>query len=260
MSTRNRISAGLLASVLFASLAIADGIVNTGGSGGGTPGGSSGQVQTNNGSGGFGGLTNAQLTALINPATALLSGALPAWPNNTTTFLRGDGTYAVPPGTVAISGTPTTNQLSVWTNGTTVKGITPAVLQSTTLNPAGTTSTIGVHAGMGGTCALTPTYSSRVTASFGGYILNNTAGDGAEVQIRYGTGTAPVNGAALTGTAIGPFSETLGLGANILVPFTTKAIITGLTAGTAYWFDLAEFAVTGGTMTANGIQCSLAEM
>lgn len=37
--------------------------------------------------------TNTQLTALINPATTTLSGALPAWPNNTTTFFRGDGTY-----------------------------------------------------------------------------------------------------------------------------------------------------------------------
>jgi hypothetical protein len=38
--------------------------------------------------------TNTQLTALINAATTSLSGALPAWPNNTTTFFRGDGTYA----------------------------------------------------------------------------------------------------------------------------------------------------------------------
>lgn len=38
--------------------------------------------------------TNTQLTALVNPATASLSGALPAWPNNTTTFFRGDGSYA----------------------------------------------------------------------------------------------------------------------------------------------------------------------
>jgi hypothetical protein len=69
-------------------------IPNGGGGGsGGTPGGTSGQVQYNN-SGAFGGLTNAQLTALINTATASLSGALPAWPNNTTTFFRGDGTYA----------------------------------------------------------------------------------------------------------------------------------------------------------------------
>lgn len=39
-------------------------------------------------------LTNTQLTALINLATASLPGALPAWPNNTATYFRGDGTYA----------------------------------------------------------------------------------------------------------------------------------------------------------------------
>lgn len=38
--------------------------------------------------------TAAQMTAFINLATASLSGALPAWPNNTTTYFRGDGTYA----------------------------------------------------------------------------------------------------------------------------------------------------------------------
>jgi hypothetical protein len=64
-----------------------------------SPGGSNGQVQYNN-AGNFGGLTNTQLTALINTATASLSGAVPAWPSNTTTFFRGDGTYAA----VAFSG------------------------------------------------------------------------------------------------------------------------------------------------------------
>jgi hypothetical protein len=39
-------------------------------------------------------LSQTQLTSLINPATASLPGALPAWPNNTTSFFRGDGSYA----------------------------------------------------------------------------------------------------------------------------------------------------------------------
>lgn len=39
-------------------------------------------------------LTQTQLTALVNTATASLPGAVPAWPNNTTTYFRGDGTYA----------------------------------------------------------------------------------------------------------------------------------------------------------------------
>lgn len=60
------------------------------------PGGSNLQVQYNN-AGAFGGYTNTQLTALINAATNSLSGALPAWPGNTTTFFRGDGSYAALP-------------------------------------------------------------------------------------------------------------------------------------------------------------------
>ncbi len=60
------------------------------------PGGSSGQVQINQ-SGVFGGITNTALTALINTATASLPGSIPAWPNNTTTFFRGDGTYSTLP-------------------------------------------------------------------------------------------------------------------------------------------------------------------
>jgi len=51
--------------------------------------------------------TNVQLTALIGLATTALSGALPAWPNTTNTFFRGDGTYAQPSFS-NLSGTPTT--------------------------------------------------------------------------------------------------------------------------------------------------------
>jgi hypothetical protein len=38
-------------------------------------------------------LTQTQLTSLINPATAALPGALPAWPNDATKFFGGDGNY-----------------------------------------------------------------------------------------------------------------------------------------------------------------------
>jgi hypothetical protein len=62
-------------------------------SGGGTPGGSSGDVQYKNG-GAFGGLSDAQLTARIAIAAAIASGGIPLIPNNTTTFLRGDNSFA----------------------------------------------------------------------------------------------------------------------------------------------------------------------
>jgi hypothetical protein len=54
--------------------------------------GTSGRVLFDN-SGVLAEYSASQLTSQINLATALLSGALPAWPNNTSTFFRGDGTY-----------------------------------------------------------------------------------------------------------------------------------------------------------------------
>lgn len=66
--------------------------------------------------------TNAQVTALINLATTSLSGALPAWPNTTTTFFRGDGTYATLNCAALTNGSPscstdTTNATNI-TSGT----------------------------------------------------------------------------------------------------------------------------------------------
>lgn len=67
------------------------------GGGGGSPGGSNGQVQYNNAST-FGGLTNVQLTALIQQFSSSLPGVVPASGGGTANFLRADGSFAVPPG------------------------------------------------------------------------------------------------------------------------------------------------------------------
>lgn len=60
----------------------------------------------------------AALTALINLSTASLSGAESAWPNNTTTFRRGDGTWATLncaalSGVAASCGTDATNASNI---------------------------------------------------------------------------------------------------------------------------------------------------
>lgn len=65
-------------------------------SGGTVPGGAPGQVQFNS-FGTFGGLSNVQLTALIQLFTPSLSGVVPASGGGTSDFLRADGTWAVPP-------------------------------------------------------------------------------------------------------------------------------------------------------------------
>jgi len=166
------------------------------GGGGGTPGGSSGQVQYNN-SGAFGGLTNTQLTADINVATASLSGALPAWPNNTTTYFRGDGTYVTHNcAALTDSGTGCSATISLYAllSGATFTG--PLVVSSTSFGLSGNISASGIfgtngiryknvaatlndttssgtiatnYADLWGGSTLTATGSTTITNNFGSY-------------------------------------------------------------------------------------------
>ena len=77
----------------------------------------------------------------LPPCTSTVGGAVPTPPNNTTTFLRGDCTFASVTGggggNVSNTGTPTSGQLAGWTNATTIQGITVG----SGLSLAGTTLT-----------------------------------------------------------------------------------------------------------------------
>lgn len=111
--------------------------------------------------------------------------------------------------------------------------------QSTPADPTGTASATDVMMGLAG--SITPT-TTKIMIVVSGTLSNNaTAVRTGTAQIRHGTGTAPTNGAAATGTADGAkISVALStVAANQNVPFSLQAIVTGLTAGTAYWIDLA---------------------
>ncbi len=233
------------------------------------PGGSSGNVQTNNGSGGFSGVTNTQLTALLNLATTSLQGALPAWPNNTTTFFRGDGTYAALPAYPA-GANPTGTAGPNAVNGSAAtfmrSDAAPAIqagatLQGAPTNPTGTTSTGSFKmAGLGGTCHITPTYGTKLLVSIVGS-LSNSAGNGVEAVMAFGTGTAPNNGDAATGTTIGPTTAfTVEPATGGFFPFSLTAIITGRTVGVAVWLDLQQIANTGGTTSIVNLGCTAIEV
>lgn len=137
-----------------------------------------------------------------------------------------------------------------------------AAHQSTPANPTGTTNTTGVMAGLAG--SITPTQTGRVLAIISGNMSNSTAaaGDGCKTQIRFGTGAAPANGAALTGTAVGNIVSMLleRATASDPFPFSVQAIVTGLTIGTTYWFDLSEAAVAAGTGILTNLSVSLIEL
>lgn len=126
-----------------------------------------------------------------------------------------------------------------------------ANLQVTPSNPTGTTSSVGVMMGLGLTPAvITPSKSGNVLIVASGTAANSSGGtDTTSMQIRYGTGTAPSNGAALTGTAVGnkPVYQPATAGANS--GFQCNGVITGLTPGTQYWIDLSCNITGGGTGT-----------
>lgn len=93
--------------------------------------------------------------------------------------------------------------------------------------------------------SITPNRSGNILLTISGTITSSTvtAGDGIEHQLSYGTGAAPANAAALAGTQVGsPQSyknPAIVTAADVAVPFSVQAVITGLTLGTAYWLDLA---------------------
>jgi hypothetical protein len=108
--------------------------------------------------------------------------------------------------------------------------------------------------------AITPILSTRVLFTVSGQMANATAGDGATIDLRYGTGTAPINGAAVTGTLVGIAQTATSISAAQKSGFSISYPITGLTIGTAYWFDISLKVVTGGTATITGISASAMEV
>lgn len=121
--------------------------------------------------------------------------------------------------------------------------------ESLPANPAGTISTGGLMMGLGGSSAYTPVKTGKVLVIFTGLIANSFASGTSKPQIRYGTGAAPANGAALTGTAVGnaPVMTNNANTAGLRSGFTCMAVISGLTLGTPYWFDLSLAASAGPT-------------
>jgi hypothetical protein len=135
-----------------------------------------------------------------------------------------------------------------------------AVLSIGASNPTtGTASTVGVMMGIGATCAITPAKSTRVLLTVIGAVVNSSTG-GYGLSLREGTGVAPANLAAATGTTLSNTLAAGAAGAGIAQAFSMTAIASGLTPGTAIWFDIDLAAVTTGTVSLTGLTCSAVEL
>jgi len=128
-----------------------------------------------------------------------------------------------------------------------------ATFSATPASPTGTTGTAMM--GLGTSCKLTPTYSGRVLVNFYMTASHSVANGSVQVQMYYGTGTAPANGAAATGTAYGSLPGFQTYAPAAFGELSMSAIITGLTPATAYWFDV-KVQTGGGTGSLTQVTCN----
>lgn len=128
---------------------------------------------------------------------------------------------------------------------------------TTVASPSAITSTTSKMLGLAGT--ITPASSGNVLVTICGNIINSAA-TSTRAQISYGTGGAPSNGGSVTGTQVGSNLNINNMpGGGSTASFSTTVLLTGLTAGTAYWLDLAVSAASG-SMTFTSVNVAAAEI
>jgi hypothetical protein len=186
--------------------------------------------------------TNVTLALSGTPATSLLAPV---------TITAGwTGTLATSRGGLGSSIAPSVGQQVRGVPGSIFGAFTTAITTANPANPVNTTSTAGVMAGL--KVAFTPKYSGNELVIVTGRAMTSALNSYGTIQVYYGTGTAPNNGAAITGTAVGnPIISSNIQAANDVMPFTGVVVAMNLTIGTVYWFDLSQMSNMGGTTTFN---------
>ena len=146
----------------------------------------------------------------------------------------------------SMAGSGTTKKLALSDLRTYVKA-GPVLTSGQPGNPAATASLTLVMMGIGGTCKITPGSSGKVAVTITGLVGTNTAAVNLTFGARFGTGTAPTNGAAVSGTRWGSGAADLTTRSTVLavgIPFALCDLLT-LTPATAYWFDIALLTSAG---------------
>lgn len=138
---------------------------------------------------------------------------------------------------------PTWSPLSVGAGGAQA-----AAVSSTPANPTQTSSATYVMMGLAG--SITPKFTGRVLLMASGNVTATNA-QTATAQLSVGTGTAPVNGAAVTGTQGGNQVTFTGLTGALTGDYDSQWLFTGLTLGTAVWLDIALKSSSGNVSLTN---------
>lgn len=185
---------------------------------------------------------------------------------------------AAPPGTCAINQgfhdlTTTVDKYYICTNtntwvlvfDSTVPQLKapPALTHANPANQTGNATTTLKMNGLGAAasaCTITPVMSGRVVFTITGQLAQTTTLDGVTVKLAQGTGTAPANAAAVTGTVISATQTWLALTGVLTESFSITATATGLALSTAVWYDLQIAETVGGTASVTNVDCTAFEL
>lgn len=149
----------------------------------------------------------------------------------------------------------------------------PVHVQTTPANPTAIASAAYLMNGLGSAASpfvITPQITGRVLVIVSGDLVENATAQTATIQGRFGTGTAPANAAADTGTAIGGQVAWTSLTGELTVPFSYQFVITGLSvpsvdakgvsqAAVAVWIDIASKS-SAGTIQLTNLTCVAIEL
>lgn len=117
---------------------------------------------------------------------------------------------------------------------------------------------------------ITPQSTGRVLVVITGDLVENATAQTATLQLSYGTGAAPANAAALTGTQVGGELVWVSLTGQLTQTFALTWVITGLAvpsvnsvgatgAATAVWIDINSKS-SAGTIQLTNVNASAIEL
>lgn len=207
-----------------------------------------------------------------NSAGQPLSTAVPACAadgSHALTYVNGTGLQCV---SLSTGGTVTSVACGAGLSGGTITttgtcSVTAlAVAVTTPTGPSATTDATGKMMGIGGgtgACTLTPPIGTKIKITIDGFIANGTSAQNSNLAgLRFGTGAAPANGAALSGTVIGanPSGAFKAAASPQSAPFSVTRIATGLTSGVAVWFDLGLQSTAASSASIGQLTCTMEEM
>lgn len=185
-------------------------------------------------------LTATQATALLNACTSTLKGLVPAPPNNTTTFLRGDCTFAAPAGsgTVTVVGAGNLTSTALVTGGGSQALQTPSA--TSTLDSSGNAVFAGTVTAIGVSTGTSPPSLTAGTGGADAYAEGTapSVGPASAVDVWYADSTqhgmlANFNNAGYLPIVQGPASNTSGNLASYSGTNGGKIVDSGVVAANA---------------------------